>query len=112
MVITDKLNSYKGTVAKEFPDSIHIRAGIRDAINNNKLERFHGTWRERDKVMRGLCRDETAGQMLENYRTYYNFVRPHMAMGNKTPSEIAGLDICSNENKWIGLIEKSMEVIQ
>ncbi len=108
MIITDGMPSYKGVVRSEFPEAIHIHnAGIRDAINNNKLERFHGTYRERDKVMRGLCNDNTAEQMLENYRTYYNFIRTHQTLG-KTPAEMADIDLELGKNRWVGLIKQSI----
>ena len=58
--------------------------------------------------MRGLEGKETASQMLENYRTYYNFVRKHSALDNKTPSEIAGINLNLGRNKWMGLIEQSL----
>jgi len=112
MIVTDKMNSYPHVIKREFPEAIHIQAGIRDAINNNKLERFHGTWRERDKVMRGMQNDETAEQMLNNYRTYYNFVRKHSALDNRTPSEVAGIDlgIENEKNRWVGLIKQSLSL--
>ncbi len=65
MIVSDKMQSYKSVIKNECPDAIHIRAGIKDPINNNKLERFHGTWRERDKVMRGLEQDRTTQAMLK-----------------------------------------------
>ncbi len=111
MIVTDKMNAYPYTIRENFPEAIHIRAGIRDAINNNKLERYHGTWRERDKVMRGLNRDATAEQMLNHYRTYYNFIRPHIALGDKTPAEVANIDLDIGKNKWVGLIEKSLSLV-
>ena len=113
MVITDGLPSYKGVISDIFPETIHIHnVSIRDPINNNKVERFHGTWRERDKVMRGMHRKETAEQMLENYRTYYNFIRKHQSLDNKTPAEVANIDLDIGKNKWIDLLKKSMEVVQ
>ncbi len=82
--------------------------GIRDRINNNKLERYHGTYRERDKVMCGLEGKETATQMLENYRTYYNFIREHSSLDGHTLSEIAGINLNLRRNKWMGLIKQSL----
>ena len=49
---------------------VHVQVGLRDGLNN-KLERYHGTWRERGKVMRGLKTFKTTEEMLEFYRTYY-----------------------------------------
>ncbi len=50
--------------------------------------------------------------MLNHYRTYYNFIRKHSALNGKTPSEVAGIDLQLGKNKWVGLIRKSMEVVQ
>ncbi|MGC9308557.1 MAG: integrase core domain-containing protein [Thermoplasmatota archaeon] len=68
-------------------------------INNNVLERFHSTWRERDKVMRGLFDDGSAERMLEHYRTFYNYIRPHMSLDNKTLAEVAGIDVAEGKNR-------------
>jgi putative transposase len=38
---------------------------------------------------------------------YYNFIRPHMGLKGATPAEAAGVGI-KGENKWMGLIEKSI----
>ena len=108
IVVTDKMTAYPCAVDDEFNGAVHVQAGIRDPINNNKLERFHGTWRERDKVMRGLQSDKTTEQMLDHYRTYYNFIRPHASLNGRTPSEMAGVTINLGRNKWYSLIEKSV----
>jgi len=108
-IVTDGLKSYPNAIKAVFGDNVtHIgNVGIRDKINNNNVERFHGTYRERDKVMRGLENKETASQMLENYRTYYNFVREHSVLG-KTPSEEAGINLELGRNKWLGLITQAL----
>ena len=111
MVVTDKMRAYPQAVNDEFYGVIHIQTGLRGEINNNKLERFHGTWRERDKVMRGLKTFKTTEQMLEFYRAYYNFIRPHQALDNKTPAEVAGIDLgIDNNNKWVGLIKQTLSL--
>ncbi|MGA8080929.1 MAG: hypothetical protein WB988_03635 [Candidatus Nitrosopolaris sp.] len=43
--------------------------------NNNKMERMNGEVRDREKVMRGLKRMDTA--MLPGYQLYHNYFRPH-----------------------------------
>jgi len=108
-IVTDGLKSYPKAIKAVFEDNVkHIGGvGIRDRINNNTLERFHGTYRERDKVMRGLDDKQTASQMLENYRTYYNFIREHSILGH-TPAEEAGINLELGRNKWVGLITQSL----
>ena len=58
------------------------------------LERYHRTYREKDKVMCGLGNNVTAKQMNDNIRTYYNFVRDQ-TLENKTPAEMAGINLTS-----------------
>ncbi len=41
-------------------------------------------------------------------RDYHNFIRPHMALGGKTPAEMAGLDLNLGEKKWENLLRQSL----
>ena len=75
--------------------------------DNQIIERYHGTFRERDKVIRGLKSDTTAEQYLTNWRTFYNFVKPHMTFNGLTPSEVAGISIGNDRNRWMSLIKLS-----
>jgi len=110
VIITDGMPAYHRAIRNEFGDGVvHIgNVGIRDRINNNILERYHGTYRERDKVMRGLENDSTGKQMNENMRVYYNFIRGHSALDGLTPAEMAGINLNLGRNKWMGLIEQSL----
>jgi transposase-like protein len=114
-VITDGLQSYRNAFKKEFftlknPRTQHIRnVGFKDKTNNNKIERFHGTFRERDKVLRGLKKEETAKVIAEGFRAYYNFLRPHQALENKTPAKEANINLELERNKWLSLIRKSVK---
>ena len=56
------------------------------------IERYHATFRERDKVIRGFKSEKTADKYIENWKTYYNFVKPHMALNGLTPSDVAGIN--------------------
>jgi len=118
IVVTDGLPAYIRAFKKEFftlrnPRTKHIRnVGFRDKMNNNKIERFHGTFRERDKVMRGLKTEETAKVIAEGFRTYYNFLRPHSALNGKTPSEKAEIDLELGRNKWLSLVQISSKRIK
>lgn len=113
VVVTDGLHSYIEAFKKEFwtqknPRTKHsAKAGIRGRTNNNIIERLHGTIRERNKVMRGLKTEETARTMFEMQRSYYNFVRPHSALGGKTPAQQANIDLKLGKNKWLTLIQNA-----
>jgi hypothetical protein len=68
------------------------------------MERFNGEIRDREKVLRGLKKDDSA--MLSGYQLYHNYFRPHEALGGKTPSEACGITI-EGKNKWITLIQNA-----
>ncbi len=109
-IISDGMSSYPCAIRQQFGDDTqHIGGvGIRDRINNNVLERYHGTYRERDKVMRGLENNTTAKQMNDNIRTYYNFIRRHTALDGQTPAEEAGINLSLGRNRWMGLLTQAL----
>lgn len=112
-VVTDGLLSYEDAFKKEFytldwPKTKHVRlASIHGYVNNNIVERLHGTIRERNKVMRGLGNNGSSETMMDGYKIYYNFIRPHMGLNGKTPAEAANLPLQLEENKWLALIRMS-----
>jgi transposase InsO family protein len=63
-------------------DTQHLQSkGFAIKPNTNLIERFHGTLKSRTKVMRGLKSPETALLILDGWLVYYNFFRPHEALG-------------------------------
>ncbi len=108
--ITDGLPAYHDAYKKEFftikaPRTEHINAiKLRGDMNNNKMERMNGEVRDREKVMRGLKKDDTA--TLKGYQLYHNYVRPHEALDGKTPAEACGIIIEGND-KWKTIIENA-----
>lgn len=96
-IVSDGLQAYKKAFNKEFytmktPRTEHI-SHIRLAgdLNNNIVEKLHGTKRDREKVMRGLKTDETPIVPMQDI--YYNHVRPHQGLEGKTPAEKAGIGV-------------------
>ncbi|MCW4002077.1 MAG: transposase, partial [Candidatus Bathyarchaeota archaeon] len=88
----------------------HIRKPrFTDHANNNIVERLNGTVRDREKVMRGMKSDMTAEELMNNLKTYYNFVRLHQSLDGKTPAEASGLNLELGKNKWLGLIKRATE---
>ncbi|KAA0010959.1 MAG: IS6 family transposase [Thermoplasmata archaeon] len=113
-VYTDGLQAYIRAFKKEFGDRqhsvIHVRnVGIRKERNNNIIERYHGTVRERDKVMRALDSINTAKEMMEYWRIYCDYIRPHSALNGFTPAQMARIGIAYSRNRWMELLRKSME---
>ncbi|MGD0424093.1 MAG: DDE-type integrase/transposase/recombinase [Candidatus Bathyarchaeia archaeon] len=80
----------------------HIR--LAGDHNNNKMERMNGELRQREKVMRSLKRPDTP--ILSGYQIYHNYIRPHEALGGKTPAEKAGIKV-EGKNKWRTIIQNA-----
>jgi hypothetical protein len=78
----------------------HIR--LQGDHNNNKMERFNGEVRDREKVMRGLKKVDTP--VLAGYQIYHNYVRPHEDLNGKTPAEAYGI-VVEGDNRWMTKIE-------
>jgi len=93
-IITDKLAAYLDGIELVFgTDTKHICSKPFTLVNNtNLIERFHGTLKDRTKVMRGLKDIKSARPITEGWLLHYNFLRPHEALKGKTPAEVAGLN--------------------
>ena len=108
-ICTDGWRSYPQVIRNEFNVVEHKKnISLKDG-GNNRIERYHGSWKERNKIMRGLENTETTAEMLQNYRTYYNFIRPHQALNGLTPAEKAGFDFCLEHKKFETLLVKSIK---
>lgn len=57
--------------------------------------------------MRAMKTEDTP--IIDGHRLYYNFIRPHMALNGLTPSEMAGITIDGDDNKWMNLMKKAIE---
>jgi putative transposase len=121
IVTTDGLQGYPTVLRKTFglqsPYNASSRTKSKIIHNvviadergfNHPIERLHNTIRERTKIMRGFhgCL-ESARAIMKGLEINYNFNRKHMALGNKTPSEIAIPELKLGKNKWLYLIKLS-----
>ncbi len=112
-LITDGLHAYHQAYNREFftirnPRTEHVRhltwkEGEQD---NRKMERLNGEIRDREKVMRSLKHEDSP--ILTGYQLFHNYVRPHMALDGKTPSEVAGIKV-EGENKWLTIIQNASQ---
>ena len=109
--ITDGLPSYHDAYKKEFwthekaTRTEHVRhITLKGDHNNNKMERMNGEMRDREKVLRGLKKDDSA--MLSGYQIFHNYVRPHEGLDGKTPAEACGIKV-EGQDKWKTLIENA-----
>ena len=75
-------------------DSVHESHIMMDGdTNNNQMESFNGnTLRMREKVTRGLKREDSA--IISGLHIYHNFLRPHLGLSEgMTPAEAAGIHV-------------------
>jgi transposase-like protein len=112
-LITDGLESYHEAYLKEYytarkdAQTRHVREiKMTGEIHNNKMERFNGEVRDREKTMRGLKIKDTP--ILSGYQIFHNYIRPHEGLDGKTPSEACGITI-NGKNKWKTLIENASQ---
>jgi len=110
VIISDGARNFHDAFNKEFftlknPRTKHLQhIRLAGDIHNNKMERFNGEVRNREKVMRGLKKVDTP--ILTGYQIYHNYLRPHEGLKMKTPAEACGIKI-EGKNKWITLIQNA-----
>jgi transposase-like protein len=109
--ITDGLGSYAEAYQKEFwtakrkDRTLHIKhIHLQGDMNNNKMERLNGEFRDREKVVRGIKKDDSV--VIDGYQIYHNYIRSHMGLDGKTPAEACGITV-EGENKWKTLIQNA-----
>ena len=78
--------------------------------NNNQIESLNGNAvRHREKVIRGLEKDDSA--ILTGLRIYHSFVRPHLGLpDNRMPAEATGITV-EGSNKWMALIQATIKSV-
>jgi len=108
-LITDGAGNYATAYESEFKTpqrkTEHIREiALGGVVHNNKMERFNGEIRDRERTMRGLKTKDSP--ILTGMQVYHNFIRPHSALKGKTPSEACGIKV-NGENKWLTLIQNA-----
>src|SRR5208337_471783 len=62
-------------------------SGVNHPQTQGKVERFHGAL-EQARRKRGLPPVEGRQAWLDEFRQEYNYVRPHEALGMKTPASV------------------------
>jgi len=108
-ITTDKLRSYGPAIKKVFPEADHIKSeGIRAELNNNMSERLQGTFRQREKTLRGLEGQESGQRYLDGWVVNYNLFREHEGVDYQTPAEMAGVNPPFKE--WADIVRKAPEL--
>ena len=91
VIKTDKLGSYLWGIEDVFgADTKHVQSeGIRAKLNNNLSERLQGTFRQREKTLRGLDHKESGQLYLDGWVLTYNLFREHEGIGSRPPGDRA-----------------------
>lgn len=111
LIITDGYLGYVGAYRKVFWDitqrTVHAKlVSLADKRrNNNVMERYMGSFKERVKVARGYSAFDSANLLLRGWTAYYNFIRGHEFLDGKTPAEAMGIGLELKGNKWRELIK-------
>ena len=94
-ITTDKWTAYPPAIRAVLPRTTkHIRANhITDFINNNLSERMNGTYRAREKTLRGMDSIESGQHLLDGFTLTYNLFRDHHALKGRKPADAAKVDI-------------------
>ena len=109
-IISDGAQNFVRAIQDEYSRPSERPLHVRDIrfngeIHNNKMEALNGhTIRQREKTMRSL--KSVNSPILKGLQIYHNFIRPHMALEGKTPSELAGIKV-NGENKWNTIIQNA-----
>ncbi len=93
--------------AKNFlwKDTEHIRhIHMKGDKNNNRMERLNGTIRDREVSYRGIKKMNSP--LFDGFQIYYNFSKKHGGIGNKTPAEMAKIEV-DGANKWKTIIQNA-----
>ncbi len=104
--ITDGLPAYMKSSKKIFgKGTLHTRhIHLRGDKQNNKMERFNGSFRDREQAFRDLKKQDTP--IIDGLKIYYNFTRKHEGLNGLTPCVSAGI-IIDGKNKWRILIQNA-----
>ncbi len=73
--------------------------------NNNIQERLNGEFRDREKIPRGLKKDDSPA--ITGIKLHHNFIKPHMGLDGKTPDQAANIDLNLGDDKYMDLIKQA-----
>jgi hypothetical protein len=91
-IITDKLAAYIDGIELVFgADTKHIQSKPFTSDNStNLIERFHGTLKDRTKIIRGFKNMDTARLLTEAWLVHYNFFKEHTSLNDMPPARSTG----------------------
>ncbi|MEM1883613.1 MAG: IS6 family transposase, partial [Candidatus Bathyarchaeia archaeon] len=107
-IITDGLQAYSDAIKEVLGDEVlHIQGPITGKLSNNVLERFYRTLKQRFKSIHNFGSLDGAETFAKGFEIFYNIVRQHQALGDKTPLESVGL---KGAGCWLDLVRGAKSV--
>ena len=111
--VCDKFANYKSAFTKLFYRTCKLTFGVPIACkkynlehNNNPIERYNGKIKDRIKNIRGGFKNFDDARCFMNLRrVIHNFVNPNQQLKEKTPAEMAEINLELGRNKLLKLIE-------
>ena len=103
-ITTDKWRAYIKPIKDIVPEAKHIQLqGLAAEVNNNLSERLQGTFRDREKTLRGLESIESGQRYLDGWALNYNLFRKHESLKNKAPASKAHVEAPFKE--WADVVK-------
>lgn len=108
-ITTDKAKAYPFAMGKILPGVKHLKSkGMSHWVNNQMVERLNGTYRAREKTMRGMETLASGQHWLDGFTIYYNLLRDHHSLGGRKPAQLAKVEIPYKE--WADFVRADIEV--
>jgi transposase-like protein len=94
-IITDKMGAYLIGIERAFGmETKHIQSRpFTSTDSTNIIERFHGTLKDRTKVIRGFKNMDTARLLTQAWLVHYNFFKEHTSLGDIPPAQSMGMPV-------------------
>lgn len=95
VISTDNEATFNSTIFRSVLFLLRIRHRVNDPHcpwQNGRIERLFGTLKQRLDLI-SVESTDVLNELLREFRTWYNFVRPHQHLQGRTPSEVwSGVD--------------------
>lgn len=99
-IVSDRYSAYKVPVKSIFENVEHIRVeSFKDDISNNLIESFNHQFKAWYKTKQGFNSFDSANNLISMFVFFFNFVRPHSALNNLTPAQVAGLNLTNKQKR-------------
>lgn len=108
VICTDGNKSYESCMYTFYPNAKHLQLkSISLEPKTSFIERFNGCIKNRTKTMRCFDAFYPCQTTMTAFQLYYNFLRPHMSLDNRTPAQEAGINL-DLKNRWATLIRYAL----